>query len=113
LKIVWKQGVHLRMNSALVDYGAIRLWWRSQEEVFRSASKLPIGSNSRLTLLVREKSEFPCQPELTIGSVAGGMHVLAEEMSGKLNVSASDLREIISLEEAGAVRREEFHRSGF
>lgn len=55
---------------------------------------------------------IPWQPEVTIGALAGKSHVLDESLIRELDLTATELQELIAREEMEASRCEEFHRSG-
>jgi putative phosphoribosyl transferase len=66
-----------------------------------------------LDIVVVRKLGVPWQPELAMGAIASdGTRILDHNLIRELEISAGDLEETISLEQAEMRRREEVYRGG-
>ena len=75
---------------------------------FEVADRLRI----QLDIVVVDKLGVPWQPELAIGSIAGGSTILDDRMILQLGISAEDIEDIIAREQTVIKQREERYRGG-
>jgi predicted phosphoribosyltransferase len=65
-----------------------------------------------LDIVVARKLGVPWQPELAMGAIAGATRILDDRMIRELGISAEDVDEIATREQAEIERREDLYREG-
>jgi predicted phosphoribosyltransferase len=63
-----------------------------------------------LDVVVARKIGVPWQPELAMGAIAGTARILDDRMIEQLGISDEDVEEIVTLEQAEMIRREDLYR---
>jgi putative phosphoribosyl transferase len=63
-----------------------------------------------LDVIVARKIGVPWQPELAMGAIAGTARIMDDRMIEQLGLSDEDVEEIVTLEQAEMIRREELYR---